>query len=140
MRKSLKVTDSFSLCVDDYCEYCPDFSPCAETLDITTIADMPKRKAIHVIGCIEAERCEKIRERMKAEMEAQREEAEKVQSNVRGCENERSENGADSDNGQSDGGETCLSDVRRKENQSRIIKSDKGGWQAKMMSHFLRGH
>ncbi len=94
----MQITNSFSLNVKDYCEYCPDFSPCAETLDITTIADLPNRKAIHVIGCMDAERCEKIRERMKAEMEAQREEAEKVQCNVRGCENERSENGADSDN------------------------------------------
>lgn len=75
-----------------------------------------------------------------ADMEAQREEDEKVQSNVRGCENERSENGTDSDNGQLDGGETCVSDVRQEENQSRIVKSDKGGWQERMMSHFLRGH
>lgn len=136
----MQITNSFSLNVKDYCEYCPDFSPCAETLDITTIEDLPNRKAIHVIGCMYADHCEKIRERMKAEMEAQREEAEKVQCNVRGCENERSENGTDSDNGQSDGGETCLSDVRQEENQSRIVKSDKGGWRAKMMSHFLRGH
>lgn len=136
----MKVTNSFSLNVKDYCEYCPDFSPCAETLDITTIDDLPNRKAIHVIGCMYADHCEKIRERMKAEMEAQREEAEKVQRNVRGCENERSEDGTDSDNGQSDGGETCVSDVRQEENRSRIVKSDKGGWRAKMMSHFLRVH
>lgn len=134
----MQITNSFSLNVKDYCEYCPDFSPCAETLDITTIADLPNRKAIHVIGCMDAERCEQIRERMKAEMEAQREETEKVQCNVRGCENERSENGADSDNGQSDGGETCLSDVRREENQSGVSKGGKGRWQDRLRDLFLR--
>ena len=134
----MQITNSFSLNVKDYCEYCPDFSPCAETLDITTIADLPNRKAIHVIGCIEAERCEKIRERMKAEMEAQREKAEKVQCNVRGCENERSENGTDSDNGQSDSGETCLSDVRQEENQSGVSKGGKGRWKDRLRDLFLR--
>lgn len=136
----MQITNSFSLNVKDYCEYCPYFSPCAETLDITTIADLPNRRAIHVIGCIEAERCEKIRERMKAEMEAQREKAEKVQREVRGCENKRPENGADSDNGQPDGGENRIPDVREKENKGIVIESDKGGWRERVMQHFLRGH
>ena len=138
MRKSLKVTDSFSLCVDDYCEHCPDFSPCTVSIDITTIADLPNHKVLHTIKCVDADKCEQIRERMKAEMEAQREEAEKVQCNVRGCKNERSENGTDSDNGQPDGGETCLSDVRREENQSGVSKGGKGRWRDRLRDLFLR--
>lgn len=79
---------------------------------------------------------------MKAEMEAEREETGKVQSNVRGCENERPEDGADSDNGQPDGGETCISDVREKENQSYIIESDKrrGIWRVRFLGRFLKRH
>lgn len=131
----MQITNSFSLNVKDYCEYCPDFSPCVETLEFATIGD---RKARHVICCTDADKCEKFRERMKAEMEALREEAEKVQCNVRGCENERSENGTDSDNGQSDGGETCLSDVREEENQSGVSKGGKGRWQDRLRDLFLR--
>ncbi len=75
-------------------------------------------------------------------MEAQREKSEKVQSDVRGCENKESENGADSDNGQSDGGKTRISDVRKEENQSDISESDKGRcegkWQDRLKDSFLR--
>lgn len=77
---------------------------------------------------------------MKAEMEVQREEAEKVQRDVRGSENKEPENGTDSDNGQSDGGKTGISDIRQKEDQCAIVKSHKGGWQEKLMKHFLRDH
>lgn len=136
----MNITESFSLNVKDYCEYCPDFLACSESLDITTLEDLPKRKAIHVIKCLNADQCEQIRESVKREMEAQREKSEKVQSDVRGCENKGSENGADSDNGQSDGGKTRISDIRQEENQCAIVKSDKGGWQEKLMRRFLRGH
>ena len=136
----MKITESFSLNVKDYCEYCPDFSPCSESLDITMIEDLPKRKSIHVIKCLNADQCEQIRESVKREMEAQREKSKKVQSDVRGCENKGSENGADSDNGQSDGGKTRVSDVRQEENQSGISESNKGRWQERLMKHFLRGH
>ena len=136
----MNITESFSLNVKDYCEYCPDFSPRSENLDITTIEALPRRKAIHAITCINSDQCEQIRERMKAEREAQREKSEKVQRDVRGCENKGSENGTDSDNGQSDGGKTRVSDVRQEENQSGISESNKGRWQERLMKHFLRGH
>lgn len=136
----MRITDSFSLNVRGYCEYCPDFSPCSENLDITTIEDLPNRKAIHAIRCMYADYCERIRERMKEEAEAQSEESEKVQCNVRGFENERAENGTDSDNGQLDGGETGIPVVREKEDQGGIIEINTGGWRERMMSHFLRGH
>lgn len=140
MKPAIRVTDSINLCIEDYCEYCPDFRAYSESLDITTIGDLPKYKSVHSIRCENADKCEAIRKRMKEEMEAQREEAEKVQCNVRGCENERSENGTDSDNGQPDGGENRISDVREKENKGVVIESDKGGWRERVMQHFLRGH
>ena len=142
----MKITESFSLNVKDYCEYCPDFSPCSENLDVTTIEDLPNRKAIHAITCLYADQCNQIRNRMKVEMEKQHEKSEKseksekIHSNVRGCENKGSENGTDSDNGQSDGGKARVSDIRQKENQCAIVKSDKGGWREKLMKHFLRWH
>lgn len=136
----MEKTESFSLSVKDYCEYCPDFSAFSENIDITTLGDLPLHKAIHVIKCADADRCERVRAKMKAKMEAKREETEKVQGNVRGCENERPEDGADSDNGQSDGGETCIPDVRGKENQRYIIESNKRGWRESVMQHFLRSH
>ena len=136
----MNITESFSLNVKDYCEYCPDFSPRSENLDITTIADLPRRKAIHAITCINSDQCEQIRENVKREMEAQREKSEKVQCDVRGCENKGSENGTDSNNGQSDGIKTRISDIRQEENQSNISESDKRRWQERLMKYFLRGH
>lgn len=139
--KNMKqVTDSFSLCTKSYCEYCPDFSAYSESADITTFSDLPNRKELHVIRCAHADKCEKIWMRMKAEMEAQREKSEKVQREVRGCKDKRPENGADSDNGQSDGGADRISDVREKENQGVVSESNKGGWRERVMRHFLRGH
>lgn len=108
----MEKTESFSLNVKGYCEYCPDFAPYSDNIDITTLGDLPEHRVLHVIKCEDADKCELIRARMKAEMEAKREESKEVQGNVRGCENERPENGADPDNGQPDGGETCISDVR----------------------------
>ncbi len=140
MGAAMYITPSFYLNLKSYCEYCTDFSACSESLDITTLEDLPNHKALHVIECEYAERCERVRERIKAEMEAQSEESEKVQCNVRGFENERAENRTDSNNGQLDGGETGIPDVREKEDQGSIIESYKGGWRERMMSHFLRGH
>ena len=135
-----KITDSFSLDVREYCEYCPDFNPYSDNIDITTLGDMPNQRVLHVIKCMDADKCELIRARMKAEMEAQREKPEKVQCDIRGCENKESENGADSDHGQSDGGETGISDIRAEENQCNLSESDKGRWQDRLLHRFLRGH
>lgn len=76
----------------------------------------------------------------KAEMEAKREKAEKVQCDVRERKGERTENGADSDNGQPDGSADRIPDVREKENQSVICESNKGGWRERVLQHFLRVH
>ncbi len=140
MKPAVQVTDSINLRVEDYCEYCPDFRAYSESLDITTIGDLPKRKAVHVIMCENAEKCEAIRKRVKEEMEAAREKPEKVQREVRECKDERPEDGSDSDNGQPDGGENCIPDVREKEDQGAVIESNKRGWRESVMQHFLRGH
>lgn len=134
----MNVTESFSLDVKGYCEYCPNFTPYSDNIDITTLDDLPNNRTLHVIKCEDADKCELIRARMKAEMEAKREETEKVQCNVRGCENERPENGTAPDNGQSDGGETGVSDVREKEDQCNISKGGKGRWQDRLRDLFLR--
>lgn len=140
MSAAIQITDSINLRVEDYCEYCPDFRAYSESIDITVLADLPKHKAVHVIKCENADRCEAIRKKVKEEMEAKREKAEEVQCDVRGRKDKDAESGADSDNGQSDGGADCISDVRKKENQSSVSDSDKSGWRERMMQHFLRGH
>lgn len=76
----------------------------------------------------------------KAKMGAKREKTEKVQSDVRERKDERTENGDDSDNGQPNGSADRIQDVWKKENQSVIGESNKGGWRERVMQHFLRVH
>lgn len=136
----MKITESFSLDVKDYCEFCPYFRPYSDNVEVTTFGDLPSHKVFHYIKCEDADKCERLQARMRAEMEAQRENSEKVQSDDRGCENKGLENGADSDNGQPDGIETRISDVRQEENQSGIGESNKGRWQERLMKRFMRWH
>ena len=73
-------------------------------------------------------------------MKRKREKTEKVQSDVRERKDERTENGDDSDNGQPNGSADRIQDVWKKENQSVIGESNKGGWRERVMQHFLRVH
>lgn len=48
----------FTLLLQDFCEYCPDFEAEVETFDVSSLEDYPK--SCHHIRCKNCKRCARI--------------------------------------------------------------------------------
>lgn len=53
------MTDGFELILNDYCAYCPDFSPEVEKIDCSTLSDGAPR-VMTQIRCENYGRCDRI--------------------------------------------------------------------------------
>lgn len=60
----MKITESFNLALEPYCEYCPGFEPDVDKTDVTCFGDKVP-KAIITISCCWGRRCENAVERVK---------------------------------------------------------------------------
>lgn len=60
----MKNYQSFELQLQNYCEFCPDFEPEVEKIEITVMAD-PTQKVLTSIKCEHRGRCERIMARAK---------------------------------------------------------------------------
>lgn len=63
-----KEDNGFDLRAADYCEFCPDFEPDVQKVDVTVAMDVTPR-VLTTIRCEKATMCEKVYERLRMKIE-----------------------------------------------------------------------
>ena len=64
-------TDGFNLLLQDFCSYCPDFSPEVEKIDCTSFAE--STRYVNNIRCVNRKKCSRIAENLEKKIENSRE-------------------------------------------------------------------